>query len=170
MSTPARFFDEEQCGGGSFIDLGAHPIYLTNRLMGPVNALHARLRQTNHHGVDDNAVVILEYKSGALGVIETGFLSYGSPFQLELYGTEGTLLIEDEQIRLRSDRLGHHDWESPQQAVQRLPMPMDQWVAEIQTDKAPTLTKEDFINLTKINEVAALSNKENRRIVLSEIQ
>ena len=167
---PARFFDEEQCGGGSFIDLGAHPIYLTNRLMGPVHALHARLQQTNHHGVDDNAVVILEYKSGALGVIETGFLSYGSPFQLELYGTEGTLLIEDGQIRLRSSHLGHHDWEGPQEAVQPLPMPIEQWVAEIQTGKAPTLTKEDFINLTKINEAAALSNKENRRIELTEIQ
>jgi len=167
---PARFFDEEQCGGGAFIDLGAHPIYLTNRLMGPVQAVHARLQQTNNHGVDDNAVVLLEYKSGALGVLETGFLSYGSPFQLELYGTEGALLIEDQQIRLKSSLLGHQNWESPAEAVQPIAMPMNQWVEEIVSGKTPSLTKVDFINLTRVNEAAALSNKENRRIELTEIQ
>jgi len=166
---PARFFDKEQCGGGAFIDLGAHPIYLTNRLMGPVHALHARLQQTNNHGVDDNAVVLLEYKSGALGVIETGFLSYGSPFQLELFGTEGTLLIEDQQIRLRSSRLGQQNWEGPVESIKPIAMPMQQWVEEILIGKAPSLTKEDFIQLTMVNEAAALSNRENRRIELKEI-
>jgi predicted dehydrogenase len=166
---PERFFDKELCGGGSLIDLGAHPIYLTNRLAGKAQALHARLQQTNNLGVDDNAVVLLEYESGALGVIETSFLSNGSPFQLELYGTEGTLLIEDEQIRLKSSQLEEGEWINPVDLEPSLPMPLEQWVAIIKDGTVSTITKEDVINLTLINEAAALSHKESRRIELKEI-
>lgn len=163
---PARFFDKEQCGGGALIDLGAHPIYLTNRLAGPVHALQARLQQMNELGVDDNAVVIVEYTSGALGVIETSFLSNGAPFQLELYGTQGTLLIEENQIRLKSNLRGNGEWVQLEEMLASLPMPMDQWISAIQTGTTPTITKEDVINLTSVNEVAALSHKEKRRIEL----
>ncbi|MCL6573616.1 MAG: Gfo/Idh/MocA family oxidoreductase [Bacillus sp. (in: Bacteria)] len=163
---PARFFDEEQCGGGSLIDLGAHPIYLTNRLAGPVHALQARLQQTNKLGVGDNAVVIIEYTSGALGVIETSFLSNGAPFQLELYGTQGTLLIEENQIRLKSNLRGNGEWVQLEEMLASFPMPMDQWVSAIQTGTTPTITNEDVINLTRVNEAAALSHKEKRRIEL----
>jgi predicted dehydrogenase len=166
---PARFFDKEQCGGGSLIDLGAHPIYLTNRLAGPALALHARLQHTNELEVDGSAAILVEYESGALGVIETSFLSNGSPFQLELYGTEGTLLIEDEQIRLRSSQLSEGEWIQPEEQLPSLPMPMEQWAALIVDGTASTITEEDIINLTLLNEAAALSNKESRRIELREI-
>src|SRR5690606_7683338 len=76
---PERFYHPEQAGGGALIDLGAHPIYLTNRLAGKAVAVQARLQQTNGHDVDDNAVVIVEYETGALGVIEAGFVSAASP-------------------------------------------------------------------------------------------
>lgn len=163
---PKRFFEKEQCGGGSLIDLGAHPIYLTNRLAGPVHALQARLQQTNHLGVDDNAIVLVDYTSGALGVIETSFLSGGCPFQLELYGTQGTLLIEEKQVRIKSNMLGNGEWVHLEESLPSLPMPMDQWVSAIQTEISPTITKEDVINLTRVNEAAALSHKEGRRIEL----
>ncbi|ASK60705.1 dehydrogenase [Virgibacillus phasianinus] len=166
---PERFFDKEQCGGGSLIDLGAHPIYLTNRLAGSVLALNARLQQTNGIGVDDNAVVLLEYESGALGVVETSFLSNGSPFQLELYGTEGTLLMEDEQIRLKSRQSGEGEWVIPEEVLPALPMPMQQWIRAIKDGTAPTITREDVVNLTTINEAAAVSHKKGRRIELREL-
>jgi predicted dehydrogenase len=163
---PERFFDEEQCGGGALIDLGAHPIYLTNRLGGKVQALNACLKQTNDLGVDDNATVLLEYESGALGIIETGFLSQGSPFQLELYGTEGTLLIEDDQIRLKSNQLDKFEWIEPKEELKTLPMPMKQWVSAIVEGITPTITKSDVINLTIINEAAAKSNAMGCRVQL----
>lgn len=165
---PARFFDKEQSGGGSFIDLGAHPIYLTNRLAGPAQALHANLKQAKGLEVDDNAVVMVEYESGALGVIETSFLSNGSPFQLELYGTEGTLLIEDEQIRLKSSQHGGGEWVQPE-ALEALPMPMEQWSGLLQDGTEPTITKDDVIQLTRINEAAALSNSSGCRVELKEM-
>lgn len=163
---PERFFDKAQSGGGSLIDLGAHPIYLTNRLAGPATALHARLKSTKRLGVDDNAVVIVEYESGSLGVIETSFLSNGSPFQLELYGTEGTLLIEDEQIRLKSSQNANWQWINPEDLQTSLQAPMEQWSAIMNDGSKPSITKDDVIQLTRLNEAATLSQKENRRIEL----
>ncbi|WP_347835642.1 Gfo/Idh/MocA family oxidoreductase [Gracilibacillus sp. JCM 18860] len=108
---------------GALIDLGAHPIYLTNRLAGPARSLSAMLQSTSdQYDVDDNSVVLVEYESGAIGILETSFLSSGSPFQLELYGTEGTLLVEEQSVRLKTDT----DWVDVTDTVYE-PMPMEQW-------------------------------------------
>ncbi|MCM3111792.1 Gfo/Idh/MocA family protein [Lederbergia lenta] len=158
---PERFYNLEQTGGGALMDLGAHPIYLTNRLAGKATAVQARLQETNNLGVDDNAVVLVEYESGALGIIETSFVSHGSPFQLELYGTEGSLMIEEGRIRLNSR---HGEEEVSAETITSLPMPMEQWVQAIQNETTPSITKEDVLRLTVINEAAAKSQQENARV------
>ena len=165
---PKHFFDLESCGGGALIDLGAHPIYLSNRLAGKATAVTARFQKILGYDVEDNAVVTVEYESGAIGVLEAGFTSGGCPFQLELYGTEGTLLIEDNQIRVKSKQLGE-EWVKPEELPNPLPMPMEQWINAIQAGQIPDITGEDAINLTLINEAAALSNKERRSVDISEI-
>ena len=38
--------------------------------------------------VEDQAVVTLGYPGGAIGVVETGFLSH-DPFTIEMHGTQG---------------------------------------------------------------------------------
>lgn len=165
---PEHFFNREECGGGALIDLGAHPIYLTNRLAGPAKAVIARLQQTLGYDVDDNAVALVEYESGALGTIETGFLSTGSPFQLELYGTEGSLLIEDNTIRLKSKQLGR-EWITPEQLPEALPIAMEQWVNSIIGEKEVTITEVDIIGLTLINQAASLSHEQGRRVETVEL-
>jgi scyllo-inositol 2-dehydrogenase (NAD+) len=165
---PKHFFNKEECGGGAFIDLGAHPIYLTNRLAGPVKAVTARFQQQSGDEVDVNSAAIIEYESGALGTIETGFLSSGSPFQLELYGTEGALLIEDQKIRLKCKQLGE-SWHTPDTLPNALPLPMEQWVNSIMEGKAPTITESDVLGLTLINQAALLSQAQGRRVETAEI-
>ncbi|HET7628032.1 MAG TPA: Gfo/Idh/MocA family oxidoreductase [Bacillales bacterium] len=166
---PSHFFNEEQCGGGSLIDLGAHPIYLLNRLAGEAQAVTARLTQVKNDQVDDNAVVLLDYASGALGTIETGFVSARSPFQLELYGTEGALLVEDGKITLKSSRLQGEEIVSGDALPVALPSPHTQWAAAIAEGAEPSITKEDVRNLTRVNEAAALSARENRTVRLQEL-
>ncbi|MDM5317319.1 Gfo/Idh/MocA family oxidoreductase [Fictibacillus sp. b24] len=165
---PQHFYNKEECGGGALIDLGAHPIYLTNRLGGKVKAVSGKLNEFYNLGVDDNAVVMVEYESGAMGVIETGFLSFGSPQQLELYGTEGTLMVEWQDVRIKSKHLGNDEWLTPD-----LPNPisssMEQWVQAIETGKKPAITTDDIVHLTAINEAAAISSSEGRRVQLSEL-
>lgn len=165
---PSHFFNKEECGGGALIDLGAHPIYLTNRLAGPAKTVTARLQQTLGYDVDDNAVVLVEYESGALGTIETSFLSNGSPFQLELFGTEGTLLIEDGKVRLKSKQLGDN-WSIPKQLPEAHLMPLDQWVQAIIEAKETTINEIDFRNLTLINQAAILSHEQGRKVEIAEL-
>jgi scyllo-inositol 2-dehydrogenase (NAD+) len=166
---PEHFYNKEECGGGALIDLGAHPIYLTNRLGGKVKAVTGKLNEFYKLGVDDNAVVMVEYESGAMGIIETGFLSFGSPQQLELYGTEGTLMIEGENVRIKSKHLNTDEWVTPEKLPQTIQSAMEQWEEAIQNGKKPSITKEDVLNLTAINEAAAASNKEGRRVLLSQL-
>lgn len=165
---PQHFYNKEECGGGALIDLGAHPIYLTNRLGGKVKAVSGKLNEFYQLGVDDNAVVMVEYESGAMGMIETGFLSFGSPQQLELYGTEGTLMVEWQDVRIKSKHLGTDEWVTPE-----LPKPiasaMKQWVQAIKTGEKPAIRTDDIVNLTAINEAAAISSAEGRRVQLSEL-
>ncbi|TGB05429.1 Gfo/Idh/MocA family protein [Halobacillus salinus] len=163
---PETFFNAEQCGGGALIDLGAHPIYLANRLMGKPKSVSSRLPQMRELGVDDHAVAMLDYDSGALSILETSFLSAGSPFQLELYGTEGTLMIEDDQIRIRQ---GTKEWKTPDNVPEHLPMPMEQWANAMESGETMSVTREDAYLLTAVNEAASLSNKEGRRIDLKEL-
>lgn len=161
---PAHFFSAEQCGGGALIDLGAHPIYLTNRLAGPAAGVSARFTYGLGHAVEDQAVVTVDYASGAIGVLEAGFSSAASPFLLELHGTTGSIMIEDGDLRIKSAAT-EQKWLQPE-LPQPIARPMEQWVKAIESGATPTITRMDTMRLTQINEAAALSHKEGRRIQL----
>ncbi|WP_235427324.1 Gfo/Idh/MocA family protein [Cohnella kolymensis] len=65
---PEHFYDPVTCGGGAFIDLGAHPIYLSNRLGGKAKSVSAHFVIPEGYNVDVHALAVVEYESGALGI------------------------------------------------------------------------------------------------------
>jgi scyllo-inositol 2-dehydrogenase (NAD+) len=161
---PERFYDSLETGGGALIDLGAHPIYLTNRLAGPAVNVTSTLTSFFDHPVDDHAIVTVKYENGALGIIETSFISGSSIFILEVHGTKGVLLVENYnnvKIRIKSG-----EWVVPKELPPPLPTAMNQWVHEIEEGIKPSITKEDAIRLTQINEMAALSHSTSRKITV----
>lgn len=171
---PDHFYQLDPCGGGALIDLGAHPIYLLNRLCGPADSVMARFKYVTGKEVEDHAVVVVDYKNGVLGTLETGFVNYGMPFQLELSGTDGTLLIEDKSIRLKSRKFEKTGWWTPEEGLSgvdlkvpsALPTPMEQWVQAILHNETTTITKTDILGLTQINEAALASYKTGKRHVI----
>ncbi|MED1203988.1 Gfo/Idh/MocA family protein [Heyndrickxia acidicola] len=164
---PEHFFNEEQTGGGAFIDLGAHPIYIVNRLAGKPKAVTARLEAFYDRSVDDNAIAIVEYETGILGICETSFISLHTPFiKLEVYGSEGTLLIEDDSIRIKSSKLDPYEWVIPEHVPAKGKMPMEQWVDAILNHTVPSITDEDAFLLTQINEAAAKSHRTGERVLI----
>ena len=168
---PDHFYQLEPCGGGALIDLGAHPIYLLNRLCGPAESVFARFNYVTGKEVEDHAVVVVDFKNGVMGTMETGFVNYGIPFQLELSGTDGTLLVEGTSIRLKSRQFGVNEWWTPENGLngttinvpEALPTPMEQWVDAILHNKETTITKTDILGLTQINEAALASHKTGAR-------
>ncbi|WP_406945614.1 Gfo/Idh/MocA family protein [Halobacillus sp. SY10] len=162
---PERFFDKDQCGGGTLIDLGAHPIYLANRLAGKPTAVSAHLHSLMGRGVDDHSVATVEYESGILAMLEASFVSTGSPFQLEIYGTDGTLMVEGNEARIKSSTHGMNEWTYPDLPT-AIHSPLQQWVDDILHQEKPTIKKEDALQLTAVNEAAALSHKHEKRITI----
>lgn len=89
------FYSRDLAAGGAMLDMGIHAIDLCLWLFGPVTAVTAKAATLiKKIEVDDNALLILEFKSGALGYIEVGWTSKPGFSGLEIYGTEGSLICD----------------------------------------------------------------------------
>lgn len=104
---PPHFYNREQCGGGAMIDLGAHGMYLTQWILGEPNTAKSAFTLCNQNpgaaaknadGVEDNAVTIMTFDSGAIAVNETGFVSCCSPVIFEVHGDKGYVFMERDRV------------------------------------------------------------------------
>lgn len=88
-------------GGGCLMNQGIHAIDLLQWFMGPVKEVSAFYSTQGHERieVEDNAAVILRFCSGAIGTIEGTTCAYpGFLKRIEILGTEGSAIIEEESI------------------------------------------------------------------------
>lgn len=169
--SPARFLDLKQAGGGALYDLGAHPMYVADYLMGLPNRITARYNNVvKGLEVEDNAVVVFEYDNGSLGVVEAAFSSRFSPFSVELHGTEGTLLYghPGSGLMIQSRKLngGLDGWITPTRLPKALPSALQQWVDAIRGGEPAIFDLRAARNLTELMQAASLSARENRPVEL----
>jgi predicted dehydrogenase len=87
-------------GGGALMNQGIHYVDLLQWLMGPVDRVVARCAAAAHAiPVEDVALALLTFSSGALGVIEASTAAYpGFPERLELTGTGGSAIVAKGEI------------------------------------------------------------------------
>jgi len=87
-------------GGGAFINQAIHFIDLLLSVMGPVKSVYAKTKTLAHDiEVEDIGVALLEFTSGAYGVIEASTAMYpGLPARLDIHGSKGTLSIEGDKM------------------------------------------------------------------------
>jgi predicted dehydrogenase len=93
--------DPARGGGGALIDVGSHYLDLFRFLAGEFARL-AYMDSSAVFGwkVEESGFVLLEFRSGVHGVLS---VSCAVPYPgrvLEVYGTEGTLLLGQEELRL----------------------------------------------------------------------
>lgn len=166
---PEHFFSKEQCGGGALIDLGCHPMYLVRRFLGMPESVSANFGYVTGKEVEDNAVAILRYAEGAIGIVEAGFVNSHSPFSIELHGTEGTLLYgfpdEVPVVRYNGDS---EQWEKLE-LDDRLPYAFSQWVEHIKLGTEATDNIAAAVDLTKLMEASNRSVAEGRPIRIDEL-
>lgn len=168
---PPHFFDPKACGGGAMIDLGCHPMYLARWIGGRPRKVTARLtRFDDRYEVDDNSVAVIEFESGALGVVETSFVSTHSPFALEVYGTEGAILVggpdDGVWVRSRVNQGKIEGWIRPDRLPEADPSPLSQWLTAIAGGQPPKISLQDGRDLTELMEAATRSHREGRPIEL----
>jgi len=79
---------------------GIHTVDLLLWLLGPVRRVFARTATALHAiEVEDIAVAVLEFESGALATLEATTAAFpGYPRRIELSGTDGTAIVEDDRL------------------------------------------------------------------------
>jgi predicted dehydrogenase len=166
---PAQFFDPEQAGGGALIDLGCHPMYLTRLFLGGMpDRLSASFGQVTGQPVEDNAVALLHYPSGAIGVAEAGFVNPHSPFTIEVHGTQGSLLYGTPEPRLlvRSVPASRDDDWIELPLPDRAPGPFEQWVDHIEQGTVATENIALAVELTTLMDAATRSARTGASVEL----
>jgi predicted dehydrogenase len=171
---PAHFYDPEQCGGGALIDLGCHPMYLARLFLGLPESISASYGYLTGRAVEDNAVAVLRYSQGALGVVEAGFVNRFSPFTIEIHGTEGSLFYggtPENTLRVRSavpGAAGNSQWEALPLSSDR-PSAFQQWVTHIQQGTTASENIQLALDLTTLMEAANLSAQKSQPVQLGTL-
>ena len=89
-------------GGGALMNQGVHTIDVLQYLVGGVNRLWAQTRTGAHTGIEgeDIAVACLDFACGAVGTFTATTAAYkGHPVRIDIYGTEGSAIIEGDRLK-----------------------------------------------------------------------
>ena len=92
-------------GGGALMNQGIHTVDALIYLAGPVKSVQASTACLAHENieVEDIVVALIEFESGARGVIEASTCSWsagGHPARIQIAGTAGSVFLADEQFEV----------------------------------------------------------------------
>ena len=92
----------EMDGGGARMNQGVHGVDIIQWLNGGVKKVFARAAALARNiEVEDTALAVVEYNNGAFGVIEGSTIVYpGQVTRFELHGENGTVIFNDQEIRV----------------------------------------------------------------------
>jgi UDP-N-acetyl-2-amino-2-deoxyglucuronate dehydrogenase len=87
-------------GGGALMNQGIHTVDLLLWLLGDVGRVHARTATLLHNiEVEDSGAAILEFTSGALGVLSFTTAAYpGYARRVAVTGDRGTVVLEEDRL------------------------------------------------------------------------
>ena len=200
-------FDVEEAGAGVIGDIASHFMYLAYWYYGEIESVmcqagyfierDARPDGNNNYGrSEDSSSILLQFKSGAQGIIVASATMYedtpfGQTHHKEFHGSEGTLYT-------------HNDWDKIQEVrgarvgegmLKDIPIPDEiwgkvrrdtvhntyrdifrqqdymarGWINDILNDTEPSPSFADAAYIQRVISACLLSTKENRRIRLDEI-
>jgi UDP-N-acetyl-2-amino-2-deoxyglucuronate dehydrogenase len=148
-------------GGGAVINQGIHTVDLMLWLFGGVVSVQANSK-TRLHAIEaeDTLVAMLEFTSGALGVLQATTSAYpGYPRRLELTGSEGSLIIEQDRLLAADLRTPSAELLQSEQA-DRNPSASSPVVSDFRGHQS---ILEDFIEAIQTNRKPFCDGREGRR-------
>ena len=127
-------------GGGLLMDAGIHRLYLALYFFGPVRHVHAVLDAPRQQG-EAFAVAILEFQSGALGIIEANHHGPTGTFddEIEITGSDATLRLAGIESLSVGYRTGPALVMFRDRQWSEVPVPEDDWQASVHTSVAAYL-------------------------------
>ncbi len=170
---PDYWFVKEDCAGGAMMDLGCHPMYLLAYLCGKPKKITGIANSVLGTPVDENAIAVIEFENGAIGVSETSFLAYSSPYTIEVHGTEGIFLWRgDSDIKYKTveTRKLNEGFITPDVFPKEGGYPIDRFVDACVdgTDSLEGIAMEDAIELAVLLENAYISYETGKTVEIEE--
>lgn len=148
-------------GGGALMNQGIHTVDLLLWLFGSVTRVRGAAATRLHRiEAEDTAAAVLEFESGALGVIEAATSVYpGYARRIEVSGSEGTMVLED-------DRLTQIDLRTTDRALTPSFFASGSATSPVVADASHhRRVFEDFIRAIETNGAPACDAREGRRSV-----
>ncbi|BCK01078.1 Gfo/Idh/MocA family protein [Anaerocolumna chitinilytica] len=163
---PEYWYDESKAGGGAMMDLGCHPMYLASWILGKPVRISSMFSYVTNRTVEDNSVCTIEFENNAVAIVETSLVTYKTPSMVEVYGTEGTIVICDNDIRMTSKKMDEEfkGWVTPAKLPEALPHSLRQWVDGVLYNKPILFDTEAGTKLTELLEAAYIAHKEKREV------
>lgn len=109
------------------MDLGAHPMYTLHWFLGEPKSIVSQFTKVTGRAVEDNAVSVIEFENGTIGVSETGFVTNGIPYVMEMQGTKGGLMVHNDILEYTCEETGNklvQMTDLPEKST----MPIDAWI------------------------------------------
>ena len=139
---PAHFYSREQCGGGAMMDLGAHPMYVLNWMLGTPLSVRSLFTNVTPRPVEDNAVCLIEFEGGKIGVSETGFVSRCDRYTLDVSGTDGAVSVVGDRVEYCSVSETAKKWVKADIEDYQMPSPLKYWLESVKNN-----TKNELFNI-----------------------
>lgn len=89
-------------GGGSLMNQGVHTVDILQWLTGGVQSVfaHTLIGAAHEMETEDVAVACLKFNCGAVGTFTASTAAFpGSPARIDIYGTEGSAVIEGDRLK-----------------------------------------------------------------------
>jgi len=127
-------------GGGLLMDAGIHRLYLALYFFGPVRRVHAVVDAPRRQG-EAFAVAILEFQSGALGIIEANHHGPPGTFddEIEITGSDATLRLAGIESLSVGYRTGPALTMFRDRQWSEVPVPEDDWETSVHASVAAYL-------------------------------
>ncbi len=122
------------------------------------------LTKVTKREVEDNAVAVIEFQNGAIGVAETSFVSVYTPITLEISGTTGSLIVKDGVSYANGDTDGK--WVNDMKLPLPLPSPLVQWIEGITENKKIDLGIDEAISLTRLLRGVYESQETGQKVII----
>jgi predicted dehydrogenase len=150
-------------GGGALMNQGIHTVDLLLWLLGDVTAVQAQMKSALHEiESEDTLTALLEFSNGTRGTfIATTSVYPGYPRRVELSGTEGTVILENDRV-IQADLKTPLSQPLTAEDADKSPSASSPLISDIRGHKA---VMEDFIRAIETGSTPACDGREGRRSV-----
>jgi 1,5-anhydro-D-fructose reductase (1,5-anhydro-D-mannitol-forming) len=149
---PERFYNAHEAIGGALADLGCHAVYLVQQFLGAEpQTVSATYTSVTERPVEDNSVVTLAYRRGAIGVAEASFVTVPGAFAFELRGTEGSLLygFGGDRMLAKGPHFDPDSWTELETGEDE-PGAFDRWVNAVEAAEPDIENQRAAVDLTRL--------------------